>query len=122
VCWAQRSRNEYWTVTADALAAHLGWPAPRSDTKGPFALAEPAHLRAMLGRAGWRDVQISELTEPLCIGSDVDDAVAFELADPELASDLSSADPASAAAAVADLRAAFAARARRDGVWLAAAA
>jgi SAM-dependent methyltransferase len=122
LCWAERARNEHWTLPFDALAPHLGLPPADTRPTGPFALADPAYVRAMLERAGWADIHISELQEPLCAGRDADDAVEFELSDPETAKDLAAADPTAAANAVADLRAAFAARQRPDGVWLAAAA
>ena len=70
VCWAEQARDEHWTVTHEALAPHLGLAPPTTRPAGPFSLADPAHVRAVL----------------------------------------------------ADLRAAFAARERPDGVWLAAAA
>ena len=77
-------------------------------------------MRTLLDRAGWRGVQINRLQVPLRVGADADAAVAFEVSDPETSQDLAAADPAAAARAVADLRAAFAARQRPDGVWLAA--
>jgi SAM-dependent methyltransferase len=122
VCWAERSRNENWTVAFDALAPHLGWPPAVDRPSGPFALADPEHVRMILGRAGWSDIEITELRTPLRVGDNADDAVAFETSDPETAKDLAAVGPAVAAAAVTDLRAAFAARERPDGVWLAAAA
>jgi SAM-dependent methyltransferase len=122
VCWADRTRNEHFALSFDALAPHLGLAPPPARPSGPFALADPGHVRTVLDRAGWADVEITEVREPLRVGLDADDAVAFEISDPELAHDLASADPADAAQAVADLRAAFAARERPDGVWLAAAA
>jgi SAM-dependent methyltransferase len=122
VCWSERAHNEHWTVPFDAVAPHLGLAAPVARPNGPFALADPRQVRTMLAQAGWVDVDISEVREPLCVGLDADDAVAFEISDPDVAEDLASADPADAAQAVADLRAAFAARERPDGVWLGAAA
>jgi SAM-dependent methyltransferase len=122
VCWAERARNEHWTVSFDALAPHLGLTPPVARPNGAFGLADPGYVRTMLDRAGWVDVEISEVGEPLCVGLDADDAVAFEISDPDVAEDLASADPSDAAQAVADLRAAFAARERPDGVWLGAAA
>ena len=122
VCWAERTRNEHWTVSFDALAPHLGLAQPPAGPGGPFALADPDYVQTMLGRAGWGDIEMSELREPLRLGSDADDAVAFEVSDPDVAAELASAGPAVAARALADLRAAFAARERADGVWLAAAA
>jgi SAM-dependent methyltransferase len=122
VCWAERARNEHWTVPFDALAPHLGLSPPVAQPSGPFALADPARVHTILSRSGWRDIEITELRKPLRVGSDADDAIAFEISDPETAGDLASADPVAAAQALADLRAAFAARERPDGVWLAAAA
>jgi SAM-dependent methyltransferase len=122
VCWSDRSANEYWTVPYDALAPHLGLAPPVVRPNGPFALADPQYVRTVLGQAGWQNVEIGELRKPLRVGDDAEDAVAFEVSDPETAEDLATTDPATAARAVADLRAAFAARQRPDGVWLAAAA
>ena len=82
-------------------------------------------MRTVLGRAGWEAIEISEVREPVYVGRGAwlaDDADAFELTDPETAKDLATAEPAVAAQAVAELRAAFAARERPDGVWLAATA
>lgn len=122
VCWADRSRNEHWTLPFEALAPHLGLAPPVARPQGPFALSDATEVQALLMRAGWVDIEISALTEPLCVGRDADDAVAFELSDPETARDLEEAPSDAAAAAVADLRAAYAARTRPDGVWVAAAA
>jgi SAM-dependent methyltransferase len=122
VCWAERARNEHWTVSFDAIAPHLDLTPPVARPNGAFGLADPGYVRTMLDRAGWVDVEISEVDEPLCVGLDTDDAVAFETSDPDVAAALVSAEPADAAQAVADLRAAFAARERPDGVWLGAAA
>jgi hypothetical protein len=122
VCWAQRAGNEHWTLPFDALAPHLGLAPPVAQSAGPFAFADPTYIRTILDHAGWRDVEISELHEPLRVGNDADDAVDFEISDPATAADLASADPAAVAAAIADLRKVFAARQRRDGVWVAAAA
>jgi SAM-dependent methyltransferase len=122
VCWSERTRNEHWTVPFDAVAPHLGLTAPTARPNGPFALADPQQVRTMLARAGWTDVEISEVREPLRVGLDADDAVAFEISDPDVAEDLASADPADAAQAIAALRVAFAAREQPDGVWLGAAA
>ena len=119
-CWADRASNEHWTVPFDALAPHLGLAPPVARPDGPFALADPDYVRTLLDRAGWRGVQINRLQVPLRVGADADAAVAFEVSDPETSQDLAAADPAKAARAVADLRAAFAARQRPDGVWLAA--
>lgn len=121
VCWAEPARNEHWTMPFAALAPHLGLAPLVARSNGPFALADPAYVQTVLGRAGWRGVEISELRQPLRVGRDADDAVAFETSDPETAADLATAGPDVAAQAIADLRAAFAARERPDGVWLAAA-
>ena len=109
-------------VAFEALAPHLGPAPPPAGSSGPFAFADPMFVQTMLDAAGWVDIEINELLEPVCAGTDADDAATFELSDPETARDLAAADPAAAAAAVADLRAAFAARERPDGVWLSAAA
>src|SRR4051812_31367253 len=121
-CWAERERNEHWTLPFDALAPHLGLAPPVARASGPFAFADPAYVQTFLSKAGWRDVRINPLAAPLRVGDDADDAVAFEISDPATAEDLAGADPAVVARALADLRAAFDERERPDGVWVAAAA
>jgi SAM-dependent methyltransferase len=120
-CWAERARNEHWTVPHDALAPRLGLAAPVARPDGPFGLADPHYVQAMLSAAGWTEIEVSAVNDPLWVGGDADDAVAFEVSDPGTAAELAAAEPALAAQARADLRAAFAARERPDGVWLAAA-
>jgi SAM-dependent methyltransferase len=122
VCWDERTRNEHWTLPFDALAPHLGSAPPLPRPNGPFALADPVYVRSMLERAGWADVEISHLRQPLRVGADADDAVAFESSEPDVADELAAADAAVVARAIADLRAAFAEREHSDGVWLGAAA
>lgn len=122
VCWAEQNRNEFWTLYADMLAPILGPSADAAPPAGPFALADPAFVQSVLERAGWRDITVSELLEPVNVGPNADDAVAFELADPPTANALAAADPAVAKQAIADLTAALAERERPDGVWLEATA
>lgn len=122
VCWAERARNEHWTLPFDAIAPHLDLAAPEADATGPFSLADPDHVQTILTRAGWTDIEISAVREPLRVGRDAEDAVGFETSDPSTAADLAAAEPAAATAAVTALRTAFAARERPDGVWVAAAA
>ncbi len=41
------------------------------------ALADPDHVRRVLGRSGWGNVQVTGIAEPVRLGDDPDDAFAF---------------------------------------------
>lgn len=69
--------NEWITVIRDALAASRDLPEPPLGLPGPFGLADADGVRAMLGKAGFVDVELTELDEPVRFGSDAADAWAF---------------------------------------------
>jgi SAM-dependent methyltransferase len=75
-CWQELSRNEWLMVPAGAALAHVPMPdlgAPGQP--GPFSLADPDRIRALL--ASFVDVAIDDVTAPMRLGDSVDDVVAF---------------------------------------------
>jgi hypothetical protein len=72
------SPNELITVPEGAAAAYVELP-DLSDptTAGPFAFADPHYVTELLMSAGFRDVQLTPVHEPLIVGTDPADAVAF---------------------------------------------
>src|SRR2546430_229309 len=94
-----------------------------ADGPGMSALAAPDRLRRILATAGWRDIDItSEHASILvCGGGSVDDAVEFLRTATQGRTMLAGADPATAARALASVRAALTPHADADGVHLDAA-
>jgi SAM-dependent methyltransferase len=78
LCWQELLRNDWILVPGAAAATYVPLPEPGApDEPGPFSLADPDRVRRILSAAGWRDVDLQEVREPLCVGADADDAVAF---------------------------------------------
>jgi SAM-dependent methyltransferase len=72
--WQSEERNEWATAIRAVLGS--GWVAP-STGLNPFSMADPAQIRAVLGAAGFVEIGISEVREPVYYGPDA--AAAFEL-------------------------------------------
>jgi SAM-dependent methyltransferase len=121
LCWQGVDRNENRAVVREALGRHLAIP-PLGTTTGAVSLAEPDRVRDLLTGAGFRDVELHDVREPLVHGRDADDATEFQLADPTIAEWLAAAEPAAARQAADALRGAYAARETPGGVLLVAAA
>jgi SAM-dependent methyltransferase len=78
LCWQELLRNDWVLVFASTAATVVPPPEPASpDAPGPFALADSDRVRSILSDAGWQDVDIDEVREPLRVGADADDTVAF---------------------------------------------
>ncbi|SDI09843.1 Methyltransferase domain-containing protein [Actinokineospora alba] len=72
--WQPPHRNE-WVSTFRAIFAGPDQPAPKSPP--PFSLSDPDHVHPLLTTAGFTDVQLHGLEEPMYFGRDVDDACDF---------------------------------------------
>ena len=75
--WQPLERNEGHSAFRAILAAGRALPAPKPGTPGPFSLSEPDVVRALLTSAGFVDVQLRDLTEPMYFGPDAEDACRF---------------------------------------------
>jgi SAM-dependent methyltransferase len=90
VCWQELARNPWAALPLAAVRRLLPPPAKPDPTPpvmmaegqpGPFFLSDPARVRAILGDAGWRDVEIAPVEMPLHFGgaATLDEAVAYGL-------------------------------------------
>jgi len=77
LAWGTLDANPWVTQIRAALAADRDLPEPLPNAPGPFGLADPDHVRRVLGRSGWGNVQITKIAEPVRLGDDPDDAFAF---------------------------------------------
>jgi len=75
--WRGLEVNPWVMQIRSALAANRDLPEPPANAPGPFGLADPDHVRRVLGQAGWSDVQLTEISEPVRFGDNPDDAFAF---------------------------------------------
>ena len=67
--WGARERNPWLGVVLDAVTAHIGAPVPPPGVPGPFSLADPGGLRALLEGAGLTGVAVTDVAVPLRAGS-----------------------------------------------------
>ncbi|WP_328766786.1 class I SAM-dependent methyltransferase [Streptomyces sp. NBC_00286] len=74
--WQPPARNEWFLAFTQALAAGRPLPAPSHDAPGPFSLAEPERVRALLAAAGFTGT-IEALEAPMHFGADPDQAYRF---------------------------------------------
>jgi SAM-dependent methyltransferase len=122
VCWQAPRANQWTRLPWDAVAVHVRLSeGPEPAGPGPFALADPARIRAALDAAGFRDVAVTSMAQPVPVGTDVEDATAFfgqHLLHPVL-----DALPAAAGRAILEtLRRALEPHVTSHGVYLGAAA
>ena len=75
--WRELARNEWLTSIRAALAAGRALPEPPPGAPGPFGLADHDRVHGILGDAGFDDVDLQEIDEPVEFGADADDAFAF---------------------------------------------
>jgi ubiquinone/menaquinone biosynthesis C-methylase UbiE len=72
--WQPLAENEWIREISTALAAGRDLPAPPAAAPGPFSLADPQVVRAVLTAADYRDVTLEGVTAPMWFGHDTDDA------------------------------------------------
>jgi SAM-dependent methyltransferase len=77
LAWRDLAANEWLVELRGALALGRELPVPPPEAPTPFSLAEPVRVRALLGAAGYRDVEFEAIDEALCLGEDPADAMAF---------------------------------------------
>ena len=77
MAWQELARNEWLMAFREALAVGRTMGSPPNGAPGPFGLAEPDHVRRVLTEAGFVDVAVEAIEEPLEFGTDADDAFTF---------------------------------------------
>jgi SAM-dependent methyltransferase len=75
--WRDLEHNEWLTAIREALAVGRSLPRPPAGMPGPFGLADGDHVRGVLTGAGFQDVELTALDEPMELGRDAEDAYDF---------------------------------------------
>lgn len=96
-------------------------PVPPPGAPSPFGLADPDDVRALLGRAGYDEVRLTDVRVLMWFGDDVDEAMAFLGASGPVRGLLEGLDPEQQVEGRRRLRDAFAGAAGPDGVAFASA-
>jgi ubiquinone/menaquinone biosynthesis C-methylase UbiE len=82
IVWRNRADNPWLSMARDVVLRFL--PQPGADAltcgPGPFSMSDEATVRIMMKAAGYEDVEFQRVDVPVLVGSDVDDAIAFQLA------------------------------------------
>ncbi len=77
LAWRDLERNEWVGAVRSALAAGRDLPTPPPGVQGPFSLADREIASERLQAAGYHNVHLTSVDEPLCFGADADDAYSF---------------------------------------------
>ena len=77
LAWRDFADNEWIMAIRDALAVGRTFPMPAAGAPGPFGLADPVQTDGILAAAGFGDIRIEAVEEPIYLGTDADDAFSF---------------------------------------------
>ncbi len=114
VVWQAHDRNEWDVAIHQALD---GPTAVAGQGPDPFSLADPTTVETILRTAGFADIGLTDVHEPVYYGPDPTAALDWVRGFTCTNECLKRLDPAAAAHALARLRDALAARMSDDGIW-----
>jgi SAM-dependent methyltransferase len=77
LAWQELANNDWVIALRDTLAAGRSLPEPTTGTPGPFGLADPNNVHRVLTAAGFDDIELTEVRQPMYLGADGDDAFSF---------------------------------------------
>ena len=77
LAWRPLEENEWLLTMRAALALGRDLPAPPTGAPGPFGLADAGQVRDVLGTAGFVDIDLTPVDEPMFLGRDANDAWTF---------------------------------------------
>lgn len=64
------ANNDWVLILRDTLPACRSLPQPPPGTPGPFALADPHDVQRVFTAAGFHDIELTEVREPMYLGAD----------------------------------------------------
>lgn len=74
--WQEPARNGWVGAFGRALTG-APVPVPPPDRPGPYSLSDPSVVRAVLTQAGFDQIGVTGVSEPMVFGRDVEDAFEF---------------------------------------------
>ena len=78
VCWQELAKNPWAAVPLEAvLRVVAAKPTGAPGAPGPFAFADPARIRDVLGQAGWSNVAIAPAAHLVTLGATLEEAAVF---------------------------------------------
>ena len=122
LAWRSLPENEWLMALRGALALGRDLPTPPPDAPTPFSLADPERVRGILGAAGFDDVELTAIDEPMDIGADAADALEFAKTMGIVEGLTDGLDDDSLARAMSNLANLFSERESADGVLISSAA
>ena len=114
--WQRLESNEWLLALREALAMGRDLPSPVVGLPGPFGLADPDQVSALLSDTGFTDVRFGDVREPLVFGASTAAAYALMVDDGPTRGLLEGLGDADKAAALDQLRAIVAAHETPSGV------
>jgi SAM-dependent methyltransferase len=117
VVWQAHDRNEWDLAIHQALSGPDGPTAVAGEGPDPFSLADPTTVEGILRAAGFADIGLTDIHEPIYYGPDPAAALDWVRGFACTNKVLKRLDPAAAARALVRLRDALAARMSDDGIW-----
>ena len=123
LCWRADADNEVFGIISRAFGAHV--PAAAATPSAPAAglFQDPGQITQLLAGHGWAGIEITAVTEPARMGSDLDDVMTYVRGMPRVRALLGSlSEPELAGPVLATVAAQYAERQRTDGIWVRAAA
>jgi SAM-dependent methyltransferase len=75
--WQGLDRNHWMQVVRNALAAGRDLPTPPPGGCGPFSLADADRTTSLLTQAGFGNIELVDVTEPIYLGDSADAAFNF---------------------------------------------
>jgi SAM-dependent methyltransferase len=115
--WQAHERNEWDVAIHQSLAGPEGPAAVVSGGPDPFSLADPPTVERILDAAGFVDVTLTDVHEPVYYGPNVAAALDWVRGFTYTTEVLKRLDPATAARALGRLRQTLAEHLSDDGVW-----
>ena len=116
--WQDLDRNEWLSAIRAALAVGRILPTPPEGAPGPTSLGSPDRSRTILSAAGFRDIAVTEVLEPIDFGMMAGEAFAYFREQPMVRGLTADLEPAQRDQALDNLRATFDAHQTPDGVLL----
>jgi SAM-dependent methyltransferase len=118
LAWRELGRNDWLLAIRSALAVGRDLPAPLAGTPGPFGLADADAVQHILTEAGFVDIDLTDIDEPVQLGIDAVDGFGFVSTLSITMGMLHGLDDETKGRALDELRATLAANETDDGVLL----